>query len=100
MSIARVLHILGVICAYLAGIGLIVAGALNLGARGGQPAGVLITWGVAFVLGASVALLDGARAMPQLGIWRVGARFSGLSDLAVIILIVIVGAAFGISMAF
>lgn len=100
MNIARILHIVAVICAYLAGVGLIVAGALNLGARGGQPAGVLITWGIAFVLGATVAVIDGARAIPQLGMWRVGAKFSGLSDLAVIILIVIVGAAFGISTAF
>jgi hypothetical protein len=100
MNIPKVLHIVGVICAYAAGVGLIVAGALNLGARGAQPAGVLLTWGVAFVLGATVAVIDGARAMPQIGIWKVGAKFSGLSDLGVIILIVIVGAAFGISMAF
>lgn len=100
MSIAKVLHILGVIGAYLAGVGLIVAGALSRSAPGGQPPGLLITWGVAFVLGATVAVIDGARAMPQLGVWRVGAKFSGLSDLAVIILIVIVGAAFGVSLAF
>jgi hypothetical protein len=100
MNLAKVLHIAGVVCAYLAGAALIVAGALNLGAPGGQPGGQLITWGGAFVIGATVAVIDGARAMPQLGIWKVGTKFSGLSDLAVIILIAVVGAAFGISMAF
>ncbi len=96
----KLLHIGGIVCAYLAGGLLVLAGILDWGAKGGQPPGQLITLGIMAILASTVAVIDGARAMPSLGIWRVGAKFEGLSDLAVIIIIVILAAGFGISMAF
>ena len=93
----KLLHILGVICAYAAGVILILAGILEWST---QPPGQLITWGIAFILASTVAVIDGAGAMPSVGMWKVGAKFEGLSDLGVILIIVILGAGFGISMAF
>lgn len=93
----KLLHIAGVICAYVAGVILIIAGILEWGT---QAPGQLITWGITVILSSTVAVIDGARAMPSIGMWKIGAKFEGLSDLGVIIIIVILGIGFGISMAF
>lgn len=74
-------HILGIICGYLAGAILVGAGAMGTPTNGS-----LITWGVAVLVGATVAVIDGARAFPQIGMWKIGAKFSGLSDVGVIII--------------
>ena len=95
--IKKLLHIAGVVCAYAAGVILILAAIFG---RGNQPAGQLVTWGITIILSSTVAVIDGARAMPSIGMWRIGAKFEGLSDLGVILIIVILGAGFGISMAF
>ena len=96
-SIKKLLHIAGVICAYAAGVILILAAILGWG---NQPAGQLVTWGITVILSSTVAVIDGAGAMPSIGMWKIGAKFEGLSDLGVILIIVILGAGFGISMAF
>lgn len=93
----KLLHIAGVICAYVAGVILIIAGILEWGT---QAPGQLITLGITVILSSTVAVIDGARAMPSIGMWKIGAKFEGLSDLGVIIIIVILGIGFGISMAF
>ena len=55
---------------------------------------------LAGLAGTIVAILDGARAFPQAGLWRVGAKFEGLGDLAVLTIFLIVGAGIGVSFAF
>ena len=84
---ARALHIGGIVAGYIACVLAIVVGIIN------QTAGVagwkFIVFGVAAAVCATVAVIDGARAFPQLGMWKVGGKFRGLSDLAVIIIFVI-----------
>ena len=91
------LHIVGVIFAYAAGVVFILAAIFSWSS---QPAGQLITWGITVILTATVALVDGARAMPSIGMWRIGAKFEGLNDLALVIIIVILVVGIGISLVF
>ncbi len=67
---------------------------------GTQAPGQLITLGITAILASTVAVVDGARAMPSMGFWKIGAKFEGLNDLAVIIIIVVLVPGIGISMAF
>jgi hypothetical protein len=101
-SVKRLIHILGVACAFAAGAILIVAGviaAADSSADAIAP-GKLITFGLAGLVGAIIATLDGARAFPQLGLWKIGAKFEGLGDLAVLSIMLVFGAAIGVSFAF
>lgn len=83
----KVLHIAGIVAGYLACVILIIVGIVN--AVPNVPGWKFILFGVAGGICATVAIIDGARAFPQLGMWKVGAKFSGLSDLAFIIIFVI-----------
>jgi hypothetical protein len=49
---------------------------------------------------AIVATIDGARVYPQIGFWRIGAKFEGLGDLAVITIVIILGTGLGVSFVF
>jgi hypothetical protein len=96
--VAKVIHILGVICGFAAGAILLVAGIVQ--AISGNPVGgKLIVWGIAGLAGASIATADGARAFPQLGIWKIGAKFEGLGDLATLVIFLIMAGAVGITVA-
>jgi hypothetical protein len=100
---AKVIHIAGVVCGFAAGIILIIAGglfAIDPKQRNAVASGKLICFGVAALAGAIVATLDGARAFPQLGIWKIGAKFEGLGDVATGAIFLIVGAGVGLSFVF
>jgi len=99
---AKAIHIIGVVCGFLAGIGLIIAGIVTAADRAADAVapGKLICWGVAGLAGAIIATVDGARAMPQLGIWKIGAKFEGVGDLATLLIIAVLGVGIGVSFAF
>ena len=95
-------HILGVVCGFVAALAGIIYGivtAVDPRADAVAP-GKYIVFGVALLIGAVIATLDGARAMPQIGLWRIGAKWEGLGDLAVILIAVVVGGGFGLTFAF
>jgi hypothetical protein len=88
----KVLHIIGIVAGYAACVIMIIVGAINR-----PPPGVdgweFILFGVAAGICATIAVLDGAQVFPKIGLWKVGAKFSGLSDLATILIVLILGAA-------
>lgn len=95
-------HILGVVCGFVAALAGIIYGivtAVDPRADAVAP-GKYIVFGVALLIGAVIATLDGARAMPQIGLWRIGAKWEGLGDLAVILIAVVVAGGFGLTFAF
>jgi len=97
-----VFHILGVVCGFVAALAGIIYGivtAVDPRADAVAP-GKYIVFGVALLIGAVIATLDGARAMPQIGLWRIGAKWEGLGDLAVILIAVVVAGGFGLTFAF
>lgn len=99
---AKASHILGVVLGFLAAIAGIVYGiatAADPKADATAP-GKFIVMGIALLIGAVVATIDGARAFPQIGIWRIGGKWEGLSDLAVLIIVGVVGLGFGLTFAF
>ncbi|MFT6388736.1 MAG: hypothetical protein ACJAUP_002119 [Cellvibrionaceae bacterium] len=84
----KIIHIAGIVAGYLACVIMIVVGAIN---QTPDVAGwKFIMLGIALSICATIALLDGARAFPTIGMWKVGAKFKGLSDLAFIIIFAIV----------
>jgi hypothetical protein len=91
----KLLHIGGAVLGFVAAVVLIVVGATNSG--GTVPGWKFVLLGVAFAIGGVIALIDGARAFPQLGIWKVGAKFSGLSDLATLVILGVVGGSFAVA---
>ncbi len=96
--IKKVLHVLGVIGAYAGAVALIVLGAAG---AGGAPPGQLITLGITAAIASTIALIDGARAVPwKIGMWTAGGKFEGLTDAAVLIIILVLAAGIGISFAF
>ena len=96
--IKKIAHILGIIGAYAGAVALIVLGAAG---EGGAPPGQLITLGLTMAIASTIALIDGARAVPwKIGMWTAGAKFEGLTDAAVLIIILVVGAGIAISFAF
>ena len=98
----RVVHIVGVICGFAASIGLIVVGiatAADPKADAVAP-GKYIVFGIAALASTIIATVDGARAFPQGGLWKIGAKFSGLGDLATLTILLIMAAGVGISFAF
>lgn len=99
-KLMKIAHIAGIVAAYLAAAVFLIAGILDLGAGGGVAQGRLITWGITAALASTVAVLEGAKALPSVGMWKVGAKFSGLSDLAFIIITAILIIGIGISLAF
>ena len=99
---AKVFHILGVVFGFLAAIAGLVYGivtAVDPRADAVAP-GKYIVMGAALLVGAVIATLDGARAFPQLGLWRIGAKWEGLGDLAVLLIAAVVGTGFGLTFAF
>ena len=102
---AKVIHILGLICGFAAGTGLVIAGIVTATGHGPHTPhstvpGKLIVFGLAALASTVIATVDGARAIPQIGIWNIGAKFEGLSDLGVIVIALIMAAGTGISFAF
>jgi len=81
---AKAIHIGGIVCGYIACIIAIVVGAIN------QTPGIdgwkFILMGIVCAACATVAIVDGARALPQIGMWKVGAKFEGLSDVAFLVI--------------
>lgn len=99
---AKAFHILGVVVGFLAATGGILYGivtAVDPAADAVAP-GKFIVMGVALLIGAVIATVDGARAFPQLGIWRIGGKWEGLGDLAVLLIVGVVGGGFGLTFAF
>jgi len=99
---AKVIHIAGVVCGFAAGIILVIAGivtAIDPKADAVAP-GKLVCFGVVGLAGAIIATLDGARAFPHVGIWKIGAKFTGLGDMATGAIFLIVGAGVGLSFVF
>lgn len=99
---ARFFHIAGVVCGFIAAAIMIVVGIVYATQRGAPPVpgGKLISMGLGCLGGCIIATIDGARAMPQLGLWRIGAKWEGLGDLSVLLILVVVGLGGGISFAF
>lgn len=95
---AKAIHIAGLVFGFAAGVILVIAGIVNAASHNAG-AGKLIVFGIAGLAGAIIATADGARAFPQLGIWKIGAKFQGLGDLAVIVIVLILAAAVAISFA-
>jgi hypothetical protein len=87
----KVLHIIGIVAGYAACVIMIIVGAINR--TPGVDGWKFILFGVAAGICATIAVLDGAQAFPKIGLWKVGAKFSGLSDLATILIVLILGAA-------
>jgi TRAP-type C4-dicarboxylate transport system permease small subunit len=101
-SVKKIVHIVGVVCGFAASIILIVAGVVTAAdpkADAVAP-GKLISFGIAALAATIIATIDGARAFPQAGIWRIGAKFEGLGDLATLAILLIMGAGIGVSFAF
>jgi hypothetical protein len=101
-GIKKLIHIVGVICGFAASIILIVAGAVTAADSKADAIapGKLIAFGIAALAATIVATIDGARAFPQAGIWKIGAKFEGLGDLATLTILILMGAGIGISFAF
>ena len=80
----KIIHIAGIVGGYAACVALIVVGAIN------QTPGVagwkFIMMGVVCAVCATVAIIDGARAFPKIGMWKVGGKFEGLTDTGFIII--------------
>jgi hypothetical protein len=87
----KVLHIAGIVAGYAACVITIIVGIINK--TPGIAGWKFILMGVAAGICATIAVLDGAQAFPTLGMWKVGAKFSGLSDLATILIVLILVAA-------
>ncbi len=85
----KALHIGGIVLGYLACVMMIVVGAIN--STPGVPGWKFVMFGIACAICATVALLEGAKAFPTLGLWKVGGKFKGLSDLATIVIVLILG---------
>jgi hypothetical protein len=101
-TIQRIIHILGVICGFAAAVIMIIYGFFMLVSKG-APAiapGKLISIGLAALAATIIATIDGARAFPQLGLWKVGAKFTGLGDLAAGLIFLILAGGIGASFAF
>src|SRR4051812_5009477 len=101
-GVKKVVHIVGVVCGFAASIILVVAGVVTAAdpkADAVAP-GKLISFGLAALAATIVATIDGARAFPQAGIWKIGAKFEGLGDLATLTILLLMGAGIGISFAF
>ena len=101
---AKAINIAGIVAGFLAGSILVVAGIVEAAGHGPHTVhsavpGKLIVFGIAALLAAVVATIDGARVMPTIGMWSVGAKYEGLSDLAVILIVIIIAAGVGISFA-
>ena len=99
---AKFFHIAGVVCGFIAAGIMIAVGIAYAVQRAAPPVpgGKLISIGLGCLGGCIIATIDGARAMPQLGMWRIGAKWEGLGDLAVLLILVSVGLGVGISFAF
>ncbi|MBV8878578.1 MAG: hypothetical protein JO332_01315 [Planctomycetaceae bacterium] len=98
----KILHIAGVVCGFVAAAIMIVVGIVYATQHAAPPVagGKLISFGLGCLGGCIFATIDGARALPQLGLWRIGAKWEGLGDLAVLLITVSVGLGIGVSFAF
>lgn len=83
----KLLHISGVIVAFLVSFASIIIGAFNLAE--GNPSWKFIFFGLMLSTCAVIALLDGAQAMPSIGWFKAKAKFHGLSDLGFILIFII-----------
>lgn len=99
---ARVIHIIGVVCGFIAATAQIIAGIVYATQRAAPPVapGKLLSIGIACLAGAIVATLDGAQCYPQFGIWKIGAKWQGLGDAAVLTIFLLLGTGVGVSFAF
>jgi hypothetical protein len=96
--IKKIAHVLGVLGAYAGAVALIALGAAG---KGGAPPGQLITLGITLAIASTIAVIDGARAVPwKIGMWTAGAKFEGLTDAALLVIVLVLGAGIGISFAF
>jgi hypothetical protein len=98
----KIVHIAGIIGGFAASLIAIVVGLLWATSKAADPMppGQVLCFGVAALASTSIAVADGARATPQLGIWKVGGKFQGLGDLATLLILVIMGAGIGIGLLF
>lgn len=101
-SVKKTIHIVGIVCGLAAALILIIAGTVTAADRAADQVapGKLISFGIAGLAGTIIAIVDGARAFPQAGIWRIGAKFEGLGDMAVLTIALILGAGIAVSFAF
>jgi hypothetical protein len=102
MSTAKIIHITGIVCGFAASAITIGVGAYwaSTSEADPMPPGQLITFGIAALISTIIAVMDGARAFPKLGIWKVGGKFEGLTDLATLLIFLIMAAGIGIGFAF
>ncbi len=98
----KIVHIAGVVCGFIASVIILAVGIMWAKSSDADPmpAGRMISWGIAALACTIIATIDGARAFPKLGIWKVGAKFEGLGDLATFLIFIIMAAGIGIGFAF
>lgn len=83
----KVLHILGIIIGYGIASAAIIVGLTEDGS--GFEIWKFFMVGIAFAVSATIAIIDGARAMPSVGWFKAKAKFEGLSDLGFILIFAI-----------
>ncbi|WP_347329653.1 hypothetical protein [Marinimicrobium locisalis] len=81
---SKTLHILGIVVGYLICLATIIIGAMNLvpDVAGWK----FVLFGIAAAIGATIAVIDGAQAMPSIGWFKAKAKFEGLSDLGTLLI--------------
>lgn len=95
----QIVHIAGVVGAYAAAVALIVGGFITDAGPNGQ----LITLGITAGAASTIAVIDGATAKPDVKIFgskKVGAKFSGLSQLGFILILATLVIGIGVSFIF
>ena len=99
---AKFIHIAGVVCGFIAAAIMIIMGIVYATQHTAPPVagGKLISIGLACLGGAIIATIDGAQAFPQFGLWRIGAKWEGLGDCAVLCITLLLGVGIGVSFAF
>jgi hypothetical protein len=98
----KVLHITGIIGAFAASTLAVVMGVVwaTSGASNLMPPGQAISFGIAGLAASAIAVADGARAMPHFGKWRIGGKFEGIGDLALLLIAIIMAVGIGVGFAF
>lgn len=81
---AKVIHVSGIVVGYAIAIAAIIVG--TLGAVSGVPGWKFVVFGIALALCATIAIVDGAQAMPSIGWFKAKSKFQGLSDLGFILI--------------